>query len=358
MIGRRPHDDARAFDEALAGGAPRDEQIADLLRVAEDLCQDAAALQPATAFRESLRTQLMTEAVTVLTPLPPTERPTSRTAPPRPARRRVARLTVALVATAGAVGIVASSASAVPGEMLYPVKRTVENVELQLHRDDASRGAFQLEQASTRLSEARRLSTEGRSPDLIAETLEDFSSTATAGSVRLFSDYTDNGKEKSIRAVNDFAAASSVDLSALSRQLPEQAADAVTAAADAVTDLAAEAAALCTSCDPARLSPIAAPAKVRTQPATPAAPKATPRSPQKPSSPGPIAVPPAGATPAPTRPSATAATPTTPAAPAATTKPPSLNGLTDPLLGGLLGNEQQPGLVPGLLGGLLGNPPK
>ncbi|MFI5426788.1 hypothetical protein [Aeromicrobium sp. UC242_57] len=42
-------------------------------------------------------------------------------------------------------------------------------------------------------------------------------------------------------------------------------------------------------------------------------------------------------------------------APAATTKAPSLTDITDPLLGGLLGDDEQEGLVPGLLNGLLGN---
>jgi hypothetical protein len=40
--------------------------------------------------------------------------------------------------------------------------------------------------------------------------------------------------------------------------------------------------------------------------------------------------------------------------PAPTTKTPSLRDVTDPIVGGLLGNEEQEGLVPGLLNGLLG----
>ncbi len=177
--------------------------IAELVRFAEALCE-AAVAEPTPMFRESLRTQLMTEAETVLVPMPAKARtPPAREA--RPVRRRVAGLTAAMVASAGIVGIVASSASAVPGEMLYPVKRSVESVELALHRDDASRGSFQLRQASERLAEARELSANGGSESLIAETLEDFASQAESGSAALFGDYTDSGEQKSIRTVNDFA---------------------------------------------------------------------------------------------------------------------------------------------------------
>jgi len=362
MIGRRSHDDAQSFDEAWDGRAPRDEHIAELVRVAEHLCETAATVGPSTAFRDSLRTQLMTEAATALVPLPPTPRqslPTRDTR--RPVRRRIATVTAAVVASAGAVGIVASSASAVPGEMLYPVKRSVESVELQLHRDDASRGAFQLAQASERLAEARRLNADGQSVDLIADTLDDFSDAAANGSTKLFTDYTSTGQEKSIRQVNDFAAASSVDLSELSSQLPEAAADSFAAATEAVTDLATEASVLCGDCAPANVqalvssvTDLAKPvtAKATTRSTTPSQPAAQPtKAPSK----APSTV---TSTTTPARPTPTQAAAASPAPTTATTPAPSLTDLTDPLLGGLLGNEDQVGLVPGLLGGLLGTTPK
>ena len=42
MIGRRA-DDAQSFDEAWSGRVPRDEQIAELVRFAETLCEAAVA---------------------------------------------------------------------------------------------------------------------------------------------------------------------------------------------------------------------------------------------------------------------------------------------------------------------------
>ncbi len=360
MIGRF-HDDADSFDDAFNGGAPSDEHIAHLVRLAESIC--AAAVEPSPDFRSSLRSQLMTEATTTLVAMPAEPHQTTQTAQrARPARRRIATVTAALIAVAGGAGIVASSASAVPGEMLYSVKRTVESVELQLHRSDASRGSFQLSRAAERLSEAQQLNTDGGSTSLIVDTLDDFSSAAEDGSSKLFTEFTATGEEKSIRQVNDFVAASNLDLSELSAQLPDGAADSFAAAKAAVSGLASEASTLCANCTPPDNLPLVksvgdtANDNPQKKPSakggsTPAAPGSTPAA-----NPGTSVVPAPAATTAAPQPVPTRA-PTTPAL-KPTPQAPSLTDITDPLLGGLLGDDEQPGLVPGLLGGLLGKTPK
>jgi len=67
---------------------------------------------------------------------------------------------VALVLIAAAVAVVllggaavAASGSALPGSLLYPVKRTVEKIDLALHRDPASQARLHLEFAQRRLTE-------------------------------------------------------------------------------------------------------------------------------------------------------------------------------------------------------------
>ncbi len=359
MIGRRSHDDAQSFEEAWTGGAPRDEHIAALVRLAEDLCE-AAVVQPSADFRASLRTQLMAEAETALVPVPAAPRRATVVAPERrPARRRVATLTAALVTSAGVVGIVASSASAVPGDMLYSVKRSVESVELTLHRDDASRGSFELAQASERLAEARKLNAEGKSPELIADTLDDFAASASSGSGKLFTVFNATGEEKPIRKVNDFAAASTVDLSEMSELLPADVKASYTAATEALSSLALEASTLCDSCIPVDVRSLASTVTdlARSTPTKKASSrnddntKADPR----PAKAAPTKAKPSSAAKDP-KPS-TAPAPTTPApAPTTPTRTPSLTTLTDPLIGGLLGDDEQEGLVPGLLNGLLGKP--
>lgn len=349
MIGRRFHDDAQSFEEAWSGRAPGDEAIAGLVRFVEGLCE-AAVAEPSPMFRESLRTMLMTEAETVLAPLPATPRAATPTREARPVRRRVAGLTAAMVASAGVVGIVASSASAVPGDMLYPVKRSVESVELALHRDEASRGSFQLRQASERLAEARELSSNGSSESLIAETLETFASQAESGSTALFDDFSGNGEQKSIRTVNDFAIAATADLSSLSSQLPPGADDSFDSATAAISELATRASSLCSACTTGDLQKLvssveglAVAPKSITQPGS----KDDTSSTQSEKDDSTSTSNPTTA--APTQKPIVALPTTSP-----TTKTPSLSDVTDPVLGAVLGDENQEGLIPGLLNGLLG----
>jgi hypothetical protein len=76
----------------------------------------------------------------------------------RPIRRRRHRLATILLAAA--IGLlllggsaVAASGSALPGQLLYPVKRAVEKIDLALHSDPSSRARLHLEFARRRLDE-------------------------------------------------------------------------------------------------------------------------------------------------------------------------------------------------------------
>ena len=235
--------------------------------------------------------------------------------------------------------------------MLYSVKRTVETVELQIHRDDSSRGAFQLAQASERLAEARRLSAEGGSIELIGASLDDFAASATNGSGSLFTAFSATGQDQPIQQVSDFAAASSVDLSTLSGQLPDGLTASFDAATQAVKDLANEASALCASCSPADVGALVASVTRLTPPAPATTKAAVTKASAKPVTPTTKAQAPASITPAPV-----VTTPTTETLPNLPVKAPSLSTVTEPLIGGLLGSDDQVGLIPGLLNGLLGAP--
>ncbi len=350
MIGRRA-DDAQSFDQAWSGRAPRDEQIAQLVRFAETLCE-AAVVEPTPEFRLSLRSTLMAQAQTALVPvasLAPAKSGARTFAPTpvqHPVRRRVAGLTAAALASVGVIGMVSSSASAVPGEMLYSVKRSVESVQLALHHGDGSRGAFLLAQASERLAEARQLSDNpsARTDSLIASTLEDFSSQAESGSNSLFDEFDNDGKTKSIQKVNDFAAAAATELATLSSLVPESAEGAFTSAAKTISDLAIEASSLCSTCASADAQSLvnAVTSLTGDGAVDDAEPASSTKKPATASKPSPSAVTGGGSTPAPIIPT-----------PSATTPPLiDLAPVTKPLLDGLLGDE---GLVPGLLNGLLGN---
>lgn len=353
MIGPKANTDAEVFADALEGRGPRNSEVRELVRFAESLCE--SAVDPSPEFRLSLRAQLMADAATVLVKAPaPGDRSHVRAFKPseHPVRRRLAAATAALIATSGMVGIVASSAQAIPGDMLYPVKRGVETVELSMHRGDESRGSFQLAQASERLAEAHSLSTQkdSRSEAAVVKALAEFSDTATAGSAALFDDYTSEGNEKSIDKIGSFAETSSSVLQSMSANMPAGSTDAFKTAATTVSDLVSQATTLCGQCNVASLpSTLASTVAEVLKPADkPKADKADPVLPVAPETPATNVVTGlVGTVTAPVLPKPTTSTPTT-------TAPPRLSDVTDPVIGALLGDDKQTGLVPGLLNGLLG----
>jgi hypothetical protein len=344
MMIRRRADDAQAFEEAWSGRAPRNAQIAELVQFAEDLCE-AAVAEPSAEFRGALRTRLMTEAETALVPAVKITRRVTLAPAPRKhnTRRRIAGLTAAVLASVGTVGLISSSASAVPGEMLYPVKRSVESVELALHRGDASRGSFQLAQASERLAEARKLADDpsGDKAELVASTLDDFTSQAKSGSTSLFNAFSDNGKQKAIRQVNDFAASATAQLATLSSVLPDSADGEFDSATQIISKLATQASTLCSACSTTDVQSLVSAVTALGKDPAPKT-EQTSKSPTQTKSPSTTGTPDPTTTPKPII-----------ALPTPTTAPVTLGSVTNPLLGALLGDDTQQGLVPGLLNGLL-----
>ncbi|MFF7390039.1 DUF5667 domain-containing protein [Streptomyces scabiei] len=75
------------------------------------------------------------------------------------------------VAASAFGGVAAASSDALPGDSLYGLKRGIEDVKLTLTDDNDDRGRLYLDQASTRLGEARRLMERGRSGHLDHESL-------------------------------------------------------------------------------------------------------------------------------------------------------------------------------------------
>lgn len=68
-------------------------------------------------------------------------------------------------------GVAAASSDALPGDSLYGLKRGMEDIRIGMADDDADRGELYLDQASTRLNEARRLMERGRSGELDHESV-------------------------------------------------------------------------------------------------------------------------------------------------------------------------------------------
>ncbi|MFJ9814251.1 DUF5667 domain-containing protein [Streptomyces sp. NPDC101151] len=136
---------------------------------------------------------------------------------------------------AGAFGGVASASSdALPGDSLYGLKRGIEDFKLNYLSDgDDERGQTYLDQASTRLSEARRLMERGRGGELdhesigeIRRTLSGMRHDVTEGHRLLHEAYErDPGSLGPIQALSTFSRSHREAWSALSNRLPVQLGD-------------------------------------------------------------------------------------------------------------------------------------
>ncbi|GHE15792.1 DUF5667 domain-containing protein [Streptomyces alanosinicus] len=131
-------------------------------------------------------------------------------------------------------GVAAASSDALPGDSLYGLKRGIEDFKLNyMTNGDDARGQTYLDQASTRLSEARRLMERGRSGHLdhesigeIRRTLSGMQRDVTEGHRLLHEAYeADPGSLGPIQALSTFSRSHREVWSALSDKLPVQLGD-------------------------------------------------------------------------------------------------------------------------------------
>ncbi len=241
---------AEAFDAAVRDPALRDRvdsRDAEFLDLVASL-REVPPVQARPEFVASLREQLMAAADTALVPADEARLvlPARRTARDR-------RITVAVggLALVGATTSVAMAAqSALPGDVLYPVKRAIENVEASLAPDEGDKVTTLLASAAGRLDEVRTLSREGDDGDgaAIAETLTSFTEQSREASELLLADYAETGSESSVSQLRDFTAESMDALAALEGIVPADARDELLEAAQALTQIDTAAAEACPSC--------------------------------------------------------------------------------------------------------------
>jgi len=243
------------FANAADGHAPaRRADVRELVELVGAV-RAVGAPPPRSEFVAQLRSELMALAPDALSQQP------RQAAPARPVRRpqlvhvigrRFAVAAAAFVVTGGGVGLVATSAAALPGEMLYPVKRAGERVDLLLHTDPGDDARILLEHAQTRLDEvAGLLASEedltGRNR-LVTETLADFPSDAVRGGKILLDSYRRTGSAADIEDLRSFTITAASQLQALAPALPPSSSDAYADAAAAVGALDLEAVTACPTC--------------------------------------------------------------------------------------------------------------
>ncbi|GGV17302.1 hypothetical protein GCM10010275_68540 [Streptomyces litmocidini] len=129
-------------------------------------------------------------------------------------------------------GVAAASSDALPGDSLYGLKRGMEDIKLGMADDDADRGGIYLDQASTRLSEARRLMERGRLGELDHESLAEIRRVlggmkhdASEGRRLLREAYERDGEIGPMARLNSFAQAHRSTWNGLRDRLPVQLAD-------------------------------------------------------------------------------------------------------------------------------------
>ncbi|MEC4020285.1 DUF5667 domain-containing protein [Streptomyces sp. H27-D2] len=154
-------------------------------------------------------------------------------------------LTVGVAAGAFS-GVAAASSDALPGDSLYGLKRGMEDFKLGLADGDNDRGDLYLDQASTRLQEARRLMERGRAADLDHESLGEIRRAlsgmrhdASEGHRLLHEAYERDGSIIPIQTLNSFSKSHRESWSRLRDRLPVQLTDVgdeVSSVFDAIDD--------------------------------------------------------------------------------------------------------------------------
>ena len=260
---------ALALDDAVEGRASRESQdraVTELVRTV-DAIRALPTVVPEREFVADLRVRVVAAAERELSGLPSqggrTEAP--RRAPTRalPAWRRFGLATAAsvFVVVGGGAGMVSAAGQALPGDLLYPVKRGVERVDVALQDTDAERGQTLLAQADNRLGELRQLvdadsggETGAESDQLVVGTLDTFADQADEGGDALLAAYAADGDPSSLHALDDFTVEAGRALTDLSGTLPAAADDAYSGAAGTVSDLQVDLGEVCTDCSaPAQL---------------------------------------------------------------------------------------------------------
>ena len=243
---------ARAADALAGHGAkrdrvePHDPRLAGEFAVLLRLRRSADATAPEPDARERMRAKIMAELPEILTEQTTTARTTTlstagkATAEPRVTGTR-GRLAIAVgaafclvIALCGMTMLLSNSA--LPGDPLYGVRRTVESAAMSLTFGDESKGLKHLGYAADRISDIESLA--ARYPNIADSpagdyltALADFDSDAAAGSGDLTGYASGNGPSV-LNQLHDWAGRQTARITAVDAKLPPEAR---TAAATSVT---------------------------------------------------------------------------------------------------------------------------
>ncbi|TDU90638.1 hypothetical protein EV138_4230 [Kribbella voronezhensis] len=164
-------------------------------------------------------------------------------------RIRLVASTAALVLLGGGIGSAAAAQQAMPGDTLYGMKRSIENVSTNVSVGDDSRGRRDLEHAMTRLSEVRGLVNNHGDAATIDNTLDLFSQQARKGVSRLVASYQQDGDTTSITAITTFITGARQAIGELAPKLPPESLKSAVEALATIEQLAQHTTVACPKCD-------------------------------------------------------------------------------------------------------------
>ena len=240
---------AEQFDSLVEGTSTDgvDARYAEFVEIVSAL-RAVPAPEARPEFVASLRERLMVAAETELVAARIDERLVLPTR--RPRERRLAAAVGGLAIVGATTSMALAAQSALPGDLLYPLKRAIENVETGISVDEGERGATLLANAEGRLDEVTALSRDRQleDPALVEDTLNSFTDQTIEASDYLISDYESNGEEASIDQLRAFISDSMATLVALEPVVPVDAQDELVRAARVLDQIDTQARELCPDC--------------------------------------------------------------------------------------------------------------
>ncbi|GHJ59331.1 hypothetical protein NOK12_18490 [Nocardioides sp. OK12] len=251
---RRRAEEFDALVEARAAGRPVDDARFDALLDVVGALRTSPQPQARPEFVADLRERLMTAAATELRPATAASPATAArltVAPQRTRRDRRLAAAVGGLAIVGASSTMAvASQSALPGDVLYPLKRAMENISTGVSTSDERRGESLLSHAAGRLAEVDALSRDEQGQDLVAieNTLIAFTDQTSEASQVLIGDYAETGDETSIVELQQFTVESMGALEDLSAVLPATAQEVLVTAGTLLAEIDQTTQQLCPTC--------------------------------------------------------------------------------------------------------------
>jgi len=233
-----------SFDGSVRGSGRAEVQA--LVGVATAL-RSLEPVEPRPEHVTALRERLMEEAESLFSPDMQKLR-----VPPRQKGARERKLVAAAAAVlliGGTASVATAAQDALPGQALYPIKRSIERAQTEIASSPAGKGRTLLGQAGDRLAEVSGLLDRSPVSDTeISGTLTDFRTEARDGAALLLGSFRSSGDRSSVSTVRFFAARSLQRLEAMAHQAPDSSRPAFAAAAVTLRNLDAQASSLCATC--------------------------------------------------------------------------------------------------------------